>query len=606
MPARCGKHMFLAAAVSASMAVSGAPAIALDRLDFQVRGGDEALTRTVNSASLLRSLQSQNLTEPQDLVAAARADYGRLLAALYARGHYSVIVRIAIDGREAADIRPLDVPTAISVITVTVDPGPAFALGQTRIAPQAAETDLPKAFRTGEPAESAAVTDAVAASIRAWRNVGNAKAAVADQSVIADHNTARLDVDVALDPGPKLRFGALGVDGEQRMREARIVKIAGLPSGKTFSETELRRAETRLRRTGIFSSVTLEEDTAITAPDLLGITASVVEQKPRRYSLGAELSSIDGLSLTGSWLHRNLWGGGERLEFKAGVTNIGSSISGVDYGFGITLDRPATLTPDTTAGLVFRFAHADEVDYALDAVDFGLAFSQVFSERLTARAELTYSYVSGSDPQGDFTYEAIALPVGVTWDRRDVPVNATRGFYLDAEVKPFLGLGDTESGVRTTVDGRVYRSLDGEGRFVVAARLQGGAIYGPDLLDVPRDQLFYSGGGGTVRGQPYRSLGVLVPTGTGTDFLVGGRFFVAGSLELRAKFSDKIGVVGFVDAGSVGIDGMLDDSSTSHAGAGLGVRYDTAIGPIRLDIAAPVSGETGDGVQFYIGLGQAF
>ena len=132
------------------------------------------------------------------------------------------------------------------------------------------------------------------------------------------------------------------------------------------------------------------------------------------------------------------------------------------------------------------------------------------------------------------------------------------------------------------------------------------AVLGPELLDVPRDQLFYSGGGGSVRGQPYRSLGVLVPSGSGSDFLIGGRYFVAGSVELRAKVTKKIGVVGFFDAGSVGIDGFTGGSAESHAGAGLGVRYDTGIGPIRFDLAAPVSGDTGDGVQFYIGLGQAF
>jgi translocation and assembly module TamA len=596
----------LAAAVFAFLTGFGGPGLALDRLDIQVRGGDKSLTQLVNSASLLRTLSEEDQTDPQDLVAAARADYGRILAALYARGHYSVVIRITIDGREAASIRALEVPASVSRIAVVVDPGPPFTLGRTRVAPQAPGTALAPAFAAGRPAESAVVSDAVAASILAWRNVGHAKAGVADQTVIADHRAARLDVDVALDPGPKLRFGPLAVDGARRMRVARIIKIAGLPSGRTFSETELRKAETRLRRTGIFSSVTLEEDDGITAPDLLGITARLVEQKPRRYSLGAELSSIDGLSLTGSWLHRNLLGGGERLEFKAAVTNIGSDISGVDYGLDMTLDRPATLTPDTTAGLVFSFAHADEVDYAFDAVEFGLSFSHIVSDQLSARGGLTFGYVKGSDPSGDFDYQSIALPLGVTWDKRDVAVNATRGFYLDAEVKPFLGLNDTSSGVRATMDGRVYRSLASEGRLVVAARLQGGAVLGPEILEVPRDQLFYSGGGGTVRGQPYRSLGVLVPLGSGSDFLIGGTYFVAGSLELRAKVTEKIGVVGFFDAGSVGTDGFLDSGAGSHAGAGLGVRYDTAIGPIRADIAGPVSGDTGDGVQFYIGLGQAF
>ena len=606
MHAGWGRKIRLAVAWGGFLAAAGSPGLALDRLDVQVRGGDESLTRLVSSASLLRSLSEQDQTDTQDLVAAARADYGRILAALYARGHYSVVIRIRIDGREAASIRALDVPTTISMISVVVDPGPPFTLGQTRIAPQASGTKLSSAFAGGKPAESAVVSDAVATSIRAWRNAGNAKAEVADQSVIADHREALLDVDVALDPGPKLRFGPLAVSGAERMREARIIKIAGLPSGRAFSETELRKAETRLWRTGIFSSVTLEEDKSISAPDLLGITARVVEHKPRRYSLGAELSTIDGVSLTGSWLHRNVLGGGERLEVEAGVTNIGSDISGVDYGFSVTLDRPATLTPDTTAGLVFRFAHADEVDYSLDGIELGLAFSHIFSDQLSAQAGLTYANIRGTDPTGDFDFQSVSLPVGVTWDRRDVAVNATRGFYLDGEVRPFLGLNDTKSGVRATLDSRAYRSLGADGRIVLAARLQGGAVLGPEILDVPRDQLFYSGGGGTVRGQPYRSLGVLVPSGTGSDFLVGGRYFVAGSIELRAKVTEEIGVVGFYDAGNVGIDGFFNDTAESHAGAGLGVRYDTTIGPIRFDVASPVSGDTGDGVQFYIGLGQSF
>ena len=582
------------------------PAAALDRVDLHLRGGDADLIDAVNAASLVRSLQVQGQTDPQDLLAAARADYGRILAALYSRGHYSGIIRISIDGREAAAIQPLEVPAAIATIAIFVDPGPLFRFGSAAVVPRAPATDLPEGYRSGAPAESGVVTEAVDLSIRAWREVGHAKAAVADETVVADHARAVLDVGVRLDPGPRLRFGPLKITGAERMRERRIEKIAGLPTGETFSETELRRAETRLRRTGIFSSVALVEDEAITAPDLLGITAQVVEQKPRRYSLGAEIASLDGLSLTGSWLHRNLLGGGERLKLDGSITNIGSGESGVDYALGVTLDRPATLTPDTTAGLVFRYEHLDEIDYAADTVNFGLAFSHIFSDRLTARAGLTYSDQNGSDPGGDFNFRNLSVPLGITWDRRDVATDATRGFYLDATLKPFLGFGTTGSGVRATVDGRVYRSLDASGRFVLAARLQGGAIYGPSILETPRDDLFFSGGGGTVRGHPYRSLGIAVTRGFGPQFLIGGQFFVAGSLELRARVTERIGVVGFVDAGSVGLDGVLDGSAGSHAGAGLGLRYDTAIGPIRLDVAAPISGTTGDGVQVYIGLGQAF
>ena len=577
------------------------PALALDRFDLRVAGQDQALIETVRGASLVQSLRDQGQDTSQDLLAAARADYGRILAALYAKGHYSAVIDIRVDGVEAAAIPALAAPDRIEVITITVDPGPGFRLAETAISPLPPDTALPEGFRPGAPAPSGVIAETVDTALLSWREVGHAKARVSGEAVTADHATARLDVRITLDPGPPLRFGQLKVDGNDRLREDRLRKIAGLPEGESFSETELRRAETRLRRTGIFSSVTLIEDAAITAPDLLGITAQVVEQKPRRYSLGAEVASLDGVALTASWLHRNLLGGGERLKLEGSVTNLGSGESGVDYALGITLDRPATLSPDTTAGLLFGYQHLDEIDYSADILDFGLSFSHVFSDRLTARAGLTYTWLEGRDPGGSFEFSLLSLPLGLTWDRRDNSTDATRGFYLDATAQPFLGFDSTGSGLRSTLDARIYRSLGSE-RFVLAARLQGGVVLGPTLLDTPRDMLFFSGGGGTVRGQPYRSLGVGVTRGFGPQFLIGGQYFAAASLELRAKVSGNIGMVGFFDIGSVGIDALSD----SHAGAGLGLRYGTGLGPIRLDVAAPVSGSTGDGVQFYIGLGQAF
>ncbi|WP_103257397.1 autotransporter assembly complex protein TamA [Tabrizicola aquatica] len=605
MPAAGMKLLPGALAVALGLWLSGA-AVAQDRVALSIAGGDEDLEEAVRAASRLLALEEQDAVAAQDVLAAARADYGAILSALYGQGHYSGVISIRLDGREAAEIPALEVPATIRNVQVVVDPGPPFRFGRVALGPQAPETKLPEGFRPGATAESGLVTEAVELSIRAWREVGHAKARIAAEEVVADHADARLDVAVGVAPGPRLRFGPLAIEGEQRMREQRVRKIAGLPVGETFSESELRRAETRLRRTGIFASANLVEDDAITAPDLLGITAQIVEQKPRRYSLGAEVASLDGVSLTGSWLHRNLLGGGERLLVEGEITNIGAGTSGVDYALGVSLDRPATLTPDTTAGLVLNYSHLDEVDYFADTVEFGLTFSHIFSDSLTGKAGLTYSYQDGRDPGGSFTFRNLSLPLGLVWDRRDSKTDAKRGFYIDATLKPFLGFGTTGSGVRATLDARGYRSLGEAGRFVIAARAQAGGIWGPTLLETPRDQLFFSGGGGTVRGQPYRSLGIAVTRGFGPEFLIGGQFFAAGSLELRAKVTDRIGVVGFVDAGTVGLDGLFDGGAESHAGAGLGLRYDTGIGPIRLDVAAPISGNTGDGVQVYIGLGQAF
>jgi translocation and assembly module TamA len=582
------------------------PSLALDRLDFTVAGGPKRLDKAVRAASLLLAQQAEGVTDAQDLFAAARADYARILGTLYAEGHYSAAISIRIDGQEAAGIAPLNAPDRIGTITVSVDPGPLFVFSKAKVAPLAPETALPPGFRPGKPAQSTLIEAAVGAAVLGWREEGHAKAAPSNQSIVADHPKATLSAEIAVDPGPKLRFGAVTVAGADRMEVRRIIKIAGLREGEVFSQSELDRAANRLKRTGVFRSVTLTEATAPVSGDLLPIGITVVEEKPRRYSFGAEIASADGISVSGFWLHRNLLGGGERLKIDAAITNIGSGKSGTDYLFGVTIDRPATLTPDTTATLTFGVGHLDEVDYYADFAEVGLGFRHYFSENLTARVAVNYEYAEGRDPGGAFRFRSLSLPIGVTWDKRDKAADARKGFYLDATLKPFSGFGTTGSGARLTFDGRVYRSFGEGDRVTFAGRLQAGAVLGSDLLETPRDDLFFSGGGGTVRGHSYRSLGIAVNRGLGDQFLIGGTYMLAASAEVRTRVTDKIGVVGFVDAGRIGVDGFFDDLGDWHAGAGLGLRYETGFGPIRFDVAAPIGKTSEKGVQIYIGLGQSF
>jgi translocation and assembly module TamA len=341
---------------------------ALERLDFQTPGATEELAQSLRSASLLAASELDGQTEAQDLFAAARAEYGRLLGALYAGGHYSGVITIRVDGREAASIAPLDAPNRIDVIEVVVQPGPAFRLSAATVTPLAPGTDLPTGFVVGAPAGAGVIRDAAAAGVGGWRNIGHAKAEVAGQDIVADHRARALSAAITLNPGPKLRFGPMTVIGAERMRERRIIKIAGLPEGEVYSPDDLNRAAERLRRTGVFRSVTLTESEMVLAPDLLPITATVIEEKPRRYSFGAEIASFEGVSLTGYWLHRNLLGGAERLRVDGEVGNIGAQDSGIDYSLGLSIDRPATLTPDTTLGFATEVGHIDDVDYSADLV----------------------------------------------------------------------------------------------------------------------------------------------------------------------------------------------------------------------------------------------
>lgn len=556
--------------------------------------GDTATQKAVRAASGL-SLDGKTAL---DLYTDAQAEYGRLMGALYDLGHYGPVISVKIDGREAASIAPLDAPDSVGDIVVTVDPGPLFHFGAVAVAPLTGQTELPEGFATGAPAYAGQVQAAVTAGIDGWRERGHAKASVDRQALSADHPSQTLSADITLAPGPVLRFGSLSVTGMDRISPDRIRAMAGLPTGQRFSASEARRVAERLRRSGVFSSVTLSEAEGITPPDVLNFAAEVTEAKRRRYTFGAEYATDDGASLNAAWLHRNIFGGAERLEFTGSASNIEAGASGVDYDLGVSLDRPASLGPDTALALKAGFAHVDDEDYRANTVTVSAGFTRYFTPSLTGTAALSASYGEGEDATGDFTQSSLSLPLSLTWDRRDSTTNPTRLFYLNGELKPFLGFDGTDTGARLALDARAYRKVGGS---VLALRLQGGAVLGAQAMRTPREDLFYSGGGGTVRGQPYQSLGAAVIE-RGAAVGIGGTQFVATSLEARVKVTQAIGIVGFFDAGGVAIAGEGD----FHAGAGLGLRYETGLGPVRLDLAMPVAGDTGNGLQIYVGLGQAF
>lgn len=586
-------------AIGVSLLVAAAPAVALDQVAFRIQGATEALDDALRGASLTDAARRDGRLDPQEVFAAARADYGRLIGVLYAAGHYSGTISILVDGREAAGIAPLDAPRSIRRVEIDVRPGPQFRFGTAEVAPMAGGTVLPAGFAPGAVAESGVIRDAAEAAVTGWRAVGHAKAAIGSQDIVAQHPQARLDARLTVTPGPRLRFGPMRFTGQERMRLARLEKIAGLPVGSVFSPEDLRKAAERLRRTGVFRSVALAEDETPGADGTLGITAAVSEMPLRRLGFAAEITNTDGAALSAFWMHRNLFGGAERFRVEAEIGRIGAAGGGPDWALRAEIERPASFTPDTSARFQVEIGQERRTDYRIDglSVEFGLA--HIFSDRLTARADIRFGQSRVRDSFGSTTYRHVALPLGLTWDRRDDRFDPGAGTWLDAEIMPFKGFGTTGTGVRAVFDARIYQRLGA--RAVVAARLQGGAIWGSTLGETPRDYLFYSGGGGTVRGHPYQSLGVIFGR-----MKAGGTRFLAGSVELRGRITDNIGIVGFVDYGRVSDSRWPAPAPGWHAGAGLGLRYATPVGPLRLDIAAPVGGVKGRGAQFYLGIGQAF
>lgn len=565
---------------------------------------DEDLRGKMRGGSLLieQTLLEENPPTTTEILAAAQADYKRLLAVLYDNGYFGGVITITVDGREAATIPPVQPPSEISKVRITVETGPKFQFGRAQIAPLASGTDLPEGFSAGQTASLGVLKSTVSAGVNGWRAQGHAKAELSAQELTADHPSRKINAALTLSPGPRLRFGPLLVKGESDVRRQRILDIAGLPEGEVFSPEEIRKSTDRLRRTGAFGAVSLSEADVIGADDTLPITAQITDAPKRRLGFGAELSTLEGLTLSAFWLHRNLLGGAERLRFDAEVSGIGGSSGGTDYKLAARFDRPATFNEDTDFYALARLEQLDEVSFFSRQLDLETGIKRIATEKQIYTLGLGLRTAQTRDVFGEDRYTLLTLPLSAEFDYRDDKMDAKDGYYFKANAMPFLALSGAANGIRSTLDVRGYKTFGSARPVTLALRGLFGSVYGPELSQAPADYLFYSGGGGTVRGQEYQSLGV--PVGAEQT---GGRSFAGLAAELRVGVTDKIGIVGFADAGYIGEEEFFDGSGEWHSGAGLGLRYATPIGPIRLDVAVPTSGpETDEKFQIYIGIGQSF
>lgn len=586
--------------LAACVAVAPGLAAALTT-NLTAPGASDELRDRLTAASSIMNAETNGLDTSQELLAASLSDYTTLIQILYDEGYFSPVINIRVNGREAADIPALDPPSTVNSVVISVQTGRVFAFGKAQIAPLTPDTEIPEGFATGQTATTGVIRDAASAGVLSWRNAGYAKAQIGQQRIVANNRQAILDADITVAPGPKLRFGRLKIPQDSAVRPEAIGKIAGFPSGEVYDPAKVQKVGSRLRRTGSFSSVTLEEAETPNPDGTLDFEAVVIDQVPRRYSFGASISSSQGAEVTGSWMHRNFFGNAERFQIQGRVSNIGGD-EPIDGSLSIRLDQPAKLGPDDSVFYLAQLATDNQEHYTLTRFYLGGGVRRVFSDTLFAELGVSAGLSRSDDVFGERDFYMVTFPLRVNWDKRDSKVSATKGYFLDSFVTPYVGFSDTESGLSGYFDARGYLSLTSSASIVLAGRVQLGTLIGPSLQDVSPEFLYYSGGAGTVRGQPYESLGVPVSGG-----ISGGRSMLAASAEVRGRITDNISLVGFFDIAAVGKDQFVSGNSPFHSGAGLGVRYDLGgLGPLRLDLAMPVDGTTGDGLQFYLGIGQAF
>jgi Outer membrane protein len=572
-----------------------------------------AVEAALRNASALLADEAEPASGAAGLIAKARGDYRRLLAALYGEGYYGGAVSIRIGGVEAANLAPdTNLPDPVDV-TVAVTTGPLFRFGNVAIVNQAPPTgdpqdqvDLPvlRGYGTGEIARSAVVLRAEQLALEAWRQQGYAKAEIVSRDVVADHATNTVDAVITVNPGRLAAFGPVQVTGTENMNPEFVAQQTGLVVGQEYDPDEIKRAQARLDRLEVFRSARLQAADSIGADGLLPHELIVEELPGRRFGVGATYSSVDGLGLEAYHLWRNLFGQAERLRLDARVASIGFPVdtSQFDYFLGGTFTKPGFYHPDVDLVATVSAERTIYPKYTETSAGGRVGLNWFFSDGLTFEGGASFEVARFDDDFGTRDFQTAGLYAGVIYDGRDSTVDPTEGWYASANLEPYFDLLGGSPGARLVVEGRTYFGFGENDPFVLAGRLKGGAVLGPDLVNIPPDKLFFAGGGGSVRGYGFKSIGV--DDGSGT--ITGGRYLLEASLEARAKVTNDIGVVGFIDGGYVAADVFpgLDDL---RLGAGVGLRYYTGLGPLRLDVALPLNKKPGDpDYAIYAGIGQAF
>ena len=596
-------------------------ALAADPVGYTVRispTGDRALDAALTGTSQLVALRTRAPAGSFALVARARADIGRLRTALDSFGYYDAQVSVTIAGHPLDDAGLPDALNALPAsarapVAVQVARGPLFHLRRVTLdgmVPASARRKFTLA--PGAPAVASAVLAAGGTLLSALQENGYALARVDPPVATLIPAADALDVSFHVVTGPRVDIGQITITGLRRTNERFVRRRLLIRPGELYQPSKIDAARQDLVATGVFSGVRISAAPALDAQGRIPLRVDVSERKLHAVSIDVAFSTDLGGSLGVTWTNRNLFGNAEQLNLSAAATGLGGSASkGLGYTAKAQLIKPDYYRRDQTLELDLQAIKQNLDSYDQTAEIANASLTRKLSKRWTASVGLTVTEETILQEGTRRNYALLAVPFSAHYDNTDVATpldDPTHGVRASAIATPTESLSGQSStfvilqGTAATYFDLHRLGLAAPGRSVLAFRGLVGTAQGATDFELPPDQRFYGGGSATVRGYKYQSIGPLFRDG----YPEGGAAIDAATVEMRQRLWHSIGAVVFIDAGQVSTS-SAPFTGKLQEGVGVGARYYTAIGPIRVDFAVPVKKPPhGDSFEIYLGLGQAF
>ena len=525
-------------------------------------------------------------------------------ALLRSEGYYQATVEDLVEGEET--------PVAI----VNIIPGPRFLIAQPGIdwiAPLpdplvATAVSGEMGLTVGEPGRAVDVIAAEGRIVAGLTRRGYADAATQPRRVVVDHAAFTVQPTYKIVSGLLVRLDGIRLQTEGSTNPNWVAGLAPWKEGDTFEPEKVAELERRLLDTGVYDGVGV----ALAPADQTNTDGNrpvivTLNDRPRRIlEAGASFSTAEGSGVDAIWTWYNHFDRADTLRYQARIANIDSRL-------GIDLSLPHWRRPGQTLKLSTALVNEDTDAYRRTAITAAADLQQ----RIGRTSYYSYGVGLDAGQYAENRFDPVTqLPVGLDrdlviltgranayLDESNDPLNPTKGYRLTLNVQPTAVAGeDTVLFLRTEAQGTMYVPVEKTGKTILAGRVRIGSILGGQELTVPADRLFYSGGGGSVRGYEYQGVNPRLPDNTPR----GGLSLFETSLEVRRDIGESWQVVGFVDAGAIGFQETPNLSNMRYA-AGIGGRFKLPFGPVRADLAFPLDPREGDSTfQVYISIGQAF
>lgn len=484
----------------------------------------------------------------------------------------------------------------LSSVTVKADPTEPAGL---------VRDNLPLAV--GDPVDTTLIKSAEANLALTLPQRGYPFAELMLRDVLIDPQARSGDYTLPVTTGPRARYGAIRSEGREAFGADHVAVLARFGPGDLYDSRQVDDLRQALSSTGLFASVGVEP---VLTDARNGDGTAVVDLKvtqnagrPRTLAGDIGFSTGQGLRTELNWTHRN-------FRPPEGAL-IASVIAGTqEQGLSATFRRTNAKRRDRTFQYSASFNHQAYDSYEARTVSVAVSVSRVstplwqkrwtwsYGAQVLATRETGFSKTRNAEVSDDYVYATV--PLKLNYDRSDNLLNPSRGWRAGLQSTPTATLNGTGGYfIANIASASWYRQVSP--RIVLAARSQLGSIYGASSASIAPSQRLYAGGGGSVRGFGYQELGPRDPDNNP----VGGRSSVELAFEARYRVGN-IGIVPFVDAGQV-YDREIPSFSDIRFGVGIGARYYTNFGPVRIDIATPLSRRDGESpVSLYVGIGQAF